>query len=250
MHAQPQSLVGALIDMHLDPLEISSEAAIPLLESDTILITPFTLLAQAEPDQISYLMVQNFGLQLTPMHRLAENRDIYIAYIIERMEEIVGVEDTTWNAAVLLSDQNDKMVFILPSVATAIHNLNSEHRPTQTQTCPTITDDQIELNCNEHRDNIPEVPRKRTRTPAAPPTYDEDGTRIKRSYKRKSTNPHLAEGITSLPSSSNILNLPLEKDSSVSAWSPPEDSTVSQVSTCTTHNFSNLLLPTINNIHM
>ena len=62
--------------------------------------------------------------------QLAENlyRDIYIAYIIKRMEEIaiVGVEDTTWNAAVLLSDQNDKMVFILPSVATAIHNLNSE----------------------------------------------------------------------------------------------------------------------------
>ena len=92
MHAQPQSLVGALIDMHLDPLEISSEAAIPLLESDTILITPFTLLAQAEPDQISYLMVQNFDLQLTPMHRLAENRDICIAYIIERMEEIVRVD--------------------------------------------------------------------------------------------------------------------------------------------------------------
>ena len=168
MHAQPQLLVGALIDMHLDPLGISSQPAIPLLESDTILITPFTLLAQAEPDQISFLMVQNFDLKLTPIHRLAENRDIYIAYIIERMKEIVGIEDTTWNAAVLLSAQNEKMVFILPPVATSIHNLNSECRPTQAQTCPTITDDQ--LNCNEQGNNIPEIPRQRTHTPAAPPT--------------------------------------------------------------------------------
>ena len=76
MHAQPQLLIGALIDMHLDPLGISPQPAIPLLESDTILITPFTLLAQAEPDQISFLMVQNFDLKLTPIHRLAENRDI------------------------------------------------------------------------------------------------------------------------------------------------------------------------------
>ena len=248
MHAQPQLLVGALIDMHLDPLGISSQPAIPLLGSDTILITPFTLLAQAEPDQISFLMVQNFGLKLTPIHRLAENRDIYIAYIIERMKEIVGIEDTTWNAAVLLSAQNEKMVFILPPVATCIHNLNSECRPTQAQTCPTITDDQ--LYCNEQGNNIPEIPRKRTHTPAAPPTYDEDGTRIRRTYKRKSANPHQAEGITSLPSSSNILNFPLEKDSTVSAWSPPEDPAVSQVSSYVHNSQFFYFTATINNIHM
>ena len=65
------------------------------------------------------------------MHKPDENRVINIAYIIEQVEEIVGVNDTIWNAVVFLSDQNDKMVFILPSVVTFIQNLNLEHQASQ-----------------------------------------------------------------------------------------------------------------------
>ena len=70
------------------------------------------------------------------MHKLDKNRVINIAYIIEQVEEIVGVNDTIWNAVVFLSDQNDKMVFILPSVVTFIQNLNLEHQASQIQTLP------------------------------------------------------------------------------------------------------------------
>ena len=241
MHAQPQLLVGALIDMHLDPLGISSQPAIPLLGSDTILITPFTLLAQAEPDQISFLMVQNFDLKLTPIHRLAENRDIYIAYIIERMKEIVGIEDTTWNAAVILSAQNEKMVFILPPVATCIHNLNSECRPTQAQTCPTITDDQ--LNCNEqvtssqkfhanvHTLLQPLPPMTKMEPESGEPTNGNPPipTKLKAS--------HL------YPLPPTYSTFPLKKTPLYPHGHPQKiPQSLRSVATCTTHNFSILLL--------
>ena len=103
MHTQSQSIDGALIDIHLAPLKLSSEAAIPLQvryhpHNPLHPLSPCTAQPNFHPD------VKNFGLQLTPMLKLAKNRVISIAYIIEQVEEIVGVNDTIWNAVVFLSD--------------------------------------------------------------------------------------------------------------------------------------------------
>ena len=136
------------------------------------------------------------------MLKLAKNRVISIAYIIEQLEEIVGVYDTIWNA--------------------------TEHQASLIQTLP--TDNQP----NKHGVITPEIstPICKCSSTPAPPTYNKNGTHIERTYKRKSTNPHQAGDTMYLPTSSNVRNLPLDKTSDIHLITPRRIYSFSGKSTC------------------
>ena len=86
------------------------------MDSETILVTPYSMLADTDPDVLSFLMVQDFNLQLSPMHDLHTNQNAYISYIVQRLEDIVSVEGSHWHAVNLVGAGNIQMVFTILSL--------------------------------------------------------------------------------------------------------------------------------------
>ena len=74
------------------------------------------MLADTDPDVLSFLMVQDFNLQLSPMHDLHTDQNAYMSYIVQRLEDIVSVEGSHWHAVTLTGAGNIQMVFAIPSL--------------------------------------------------------------------------------------------------------------------------------------
>ena len=75
----------ALFDMKQEPLLVNHERANSLISPQTIAISPLLLLLpeQADPDQVTLLCVQDFGMSLFAIHEKHVNREAYLKYILK-----------------------------------------------------------------------------------------------------------------------------------------------------------------------
>ena len=106
-----QEEATALIDLNVEPIVITSTQALELMhmDSDTILATPYSMLADTDPDVLSFLVVQDFNLQLSPLHDLHTDQNAYMSYIVQRLDDIVSVEGSHWHAVTLTGAGNIQM---------------------------------------------------------------------------------------------------------------------------------------------
>ena len=207
-----QEEATALIDLNVEPIVITSTQALELMDSDTILATPYSMLADTDPDVLSFLMVQDFNLQLSPMHDLHTDQNAYMSYIVQRLEDIVSVEGSHWHAVTLTGAGNIQMVFAIPSLiktlvahrkAKTIHKVGYVEpglidEPTAS---PRNPDTEYSLHPQPTNSNVNIHGKKQ-----ASPQFDENGNRIKRTYKRKTTIPQISTGLPSNEPRDNELN--------------------------------------------
>ena len=190
-----------LINLSVNPVQISNLQALDLMDSETIIVTPYSLLADTEPDLLSFLMVQDFNLQLSPMHDLHTDNNAYMSYIVQRLEDIVSAEGSHWHAVSLIGANNDQLVFAIPSLVKLIQARNK----------PIYAVDYIEpasieepLSPDAQYNNKPPSQKSPPTSSTKPnqqsstttPT-EENNQRIKRTYnKRKSTLPNISTGLS------------------------------------------------------
>ena len=201
-----QEEATALIDLNVEPIVITSTQALELMDSDTILATPYSMLADTDPDVLSFLMVQDFNLQLSPMHDLHTDQNAYMSYIVQRLEDIVSVEGSHWHAVTLTGAGNIQMVFAIPSLiktlvahrkAKTIHKVGYVEPGLINE--PTASPRNPDTEYSLHPQNI--HGKKQTS-----PQFDENGNRIKRTYKRKTAIPQISTGLQSNEPKDNDLN--------------------------------------------
>ena len=194
---------AALIDMNTEPVTINSEQALNLIDSDTILVTPYSLLVDTEPDLVSFLMVQDFGLQLSPMHNLAADPNAYLSYILQNLEELVSVEASQWQAVVLINSDSQQIVLAIPSLVKTLQAYRQAqiiHPVGYVE--PGLIEDNNSSNPVRNSNISPSLQAQPNNSPLpqrkqAPPLFDDNGNRIKRKYKRKSQLPTISPGLNS-----------------------------------------------------